>query len=119
VKAQFSRSNHQRSNTLILLLILGLLGMSHAPSVWAQPKTHTVTMEAVKFTPATIEINAGDTVIWVNKDPFPHNVTAADRQFHSKDIEAGASWKLKTTKKGVFPYGCTLHPMMKATLVVK
>jgi len=103
----------------MLLLAVGLFGMSHAPSVLAQAKTHTVTMEAVKFTPETIEVNVGDTVLWINKDPFPHNVTAVDRQFHSKDIGAGASWKLKTTQKGVFPYGCTLHPMMKATLVVK
>ena len=51
----------------MLLLMLGLLGMSDTSNALAQPKTHTVTIEAVKFTPETIEVNAGDTVIWINK----------------------------------------------------
>jgi plastocyanin len=82
-------------------------------------KSHTVVIEALQFSPATLEVNAGDTVVWKNKDPFPHNVTAENKAFHSVDIQGGRSWQFKAQKKGVFPYICTLHPNMKATLVVK
>ena len=61
----------------------------------------------------------GDTVIWKNKDAFPHNATADNKGFRSIDIQSGQSWKFKAGSKGVFPYVCTLHPGMKAVLTVK
>jgi plastocyanin len=82
-------------------------------------KTHTVNIEAMQFSPATLEVKAGDTVVWKNKDPFPHNATADNKAFRSVDMQSGRSWTFKARKKGVFPYVCTLHPTMKATLVVK
>ena len=81
--------------------------------------THTVEIEAMKFSPATLEVKAGDTVIWKNKDAFPHNATAENKGFRSADIQSGQSWKFKAANKGVFPYVCTLHPGMKAVLIVK
>jgi plastocyanin len=85
----------------------------------AQPKTHTVVIEAMQFTPQVLEASSGDTVVWVNKDAFPHTATATNHGFHSKQIPPNGSWKFKAGKKGTFPYICTLHPIMKATLVVK
>ena len=58
------------------------------------------------------------TVSFVNKDPFPHTVTAPGK-FDSKEIAAGKTWKYKATKAGHFDYICTLHPNMKGTLVVE
>ncbi|HEX2828521.1 MAG TPA: cupredoxin family copper-binding protein [Burkholderiales bacterium] len=81
--------------------------------------THTVIMEAVGFQPPSLTVNAGDTVVWTNKDPFPHTATAQDKSFDSGEIAAGKSWKLVAKKKGTFAYVCTYHPTMKATLVVR
>ena len=81
--------------------------------------THTVEIEAIAFSPATLEVKSGDTVIWKNKDPFPHNVVAENKGFRSEDIQGGHSWKFKAGKKGTFSYVCTLHPNMKAVLIVK
>lgn len=81
--------------------------------------THTVNIEALQFSAPNLEVKAGDTVIWKNKDAFPHNVTAANKGFRSGDIQSARSWKFKAGKKGVFPYVCTLHPGMKAVLTVK
>jgi plastocyanin len=97
------------------VLIGSAAGLSAAPAA----KTHTVVIEGVQFSPATLEVNAGDTVVWKNKDPFPHNVTAQNKAFHSPDFGGGQSWTYKAKTKGVFPYVCTLHPNMKATLIVK
>jgi plastocyanin len=81
--------------------------------------THTVIMDAVAFQPATITVNAGDTVVWTNKDAFPHTATAQDKSFDSGEIGVAKSWKLVARKKGTFAYICTYHPTMKGTLVVK
>ena len=81
--------------------------------------THTVVMEAVAFQPATITVNAGDAIQWVNRDAFPHTATARDKRFDSGEIAAGGSWKLVAKTKGTFGYVCTYHPTMKATLIVK
>jgi plastocyanin len=82
-------------------------------------KTHTVIMEGVAFSPATLAVRAGDTVTWVNKDAFPHTATAQDRSFDSGEIPAARSWKMVARKAGSFAYVCTLHPGMKGTLVVE
>ena len=65
-----------------------------------------------------LTVARGDTVVWVNKDPFPHTATAAGR-FDSGDIAAGASWRYVATTVGSFDYICSYHPTMQATLNVK
>jgi plastocyanin len=97
-----------------------LLLASPVTSVTApRPTVHTVLIEAMQFSPATLEVNAGDTVVWKNKDPFPHTATTEGDGFDSGDIAAERSWKFVAAKRGSFPYYCELHKTMKATLVVK
>ena len=88
---------------------------------FAAPKTrtHTVNIEALQFSLPNLEVKVGDTVIWKNKDAFPHNAIAENNGFRSADIQSGQSWKFKAGSKGIFPYVCTLHPGMKAVLTVK
>ena len=81
-------------------------------------KTHTITMEATSFKPDRLTVAAGDTVVWVNKDPFPHTATSAG-VFDSGSIDPEKSWKFRTTKTGTFDYICTFHPTMKARLTVE
>src|SRR2546423_11503733 len=88
-------------------------------SATAEGATHTVVMEGVAFKPEALTVKPGDTVVWVNKDLFPHTVTAQDRSFDSREIAADKSWQLAAKKSGTFPYVCTLHPTMKGTLVVR
>ena len=85
----------------------------------AESATHTVVIEAMQFTPQSLEMRQGDTIVWVNKDAFPHNVTAMDGSFRSGDIDADGSWKFEVERKGEFPYRCTLHSTMKGNLIVK
>lgn len=77
-----------------------------------------MTIDGLKFEPATITVSRGEAVVWVNKDPFPHTVTARGA-FDSHEIAAGKSWKLTPRKAGTFEYLCTLHPNMKGSLTVK
>src|SRR5690606_19801788 len=102
-----------------VLLLGALLGASHAPPAHAAPTTHTITIEGMRFSPDTLEVRLGDTVQWVNNDIWPHNATATNRGLESPELASGDSWQFKAERKGSFPYLCTLHPPMKATLIVK
>ena len=83
------------------------------------PSTHTVVMEGTSFQPADLKISVGDTVVWVNKDPFPHTATSKNGEFDSKEIAEGKSWENTFKTKGDFAYVCTLHPPMTGTLKVE
>ena len=84
----------------------------------ATPVTHTVVMHATAYAPLALTVKRGDTVVWVNKDPFPHTATAKG-VFDSKSIAAGASWKYKARKAGGYTYICSFHPNMLGTLRVE
>jgi plastocyanin len=83
------------------------------------PKTHTVTMENMRFQPERLVIARGDTVVWVNNDLVPHTATAAAGGFDSKVIQPEKSWRFTVREKGDLPYVCTFHPTMTAMLQVK
>ena len=84
----------------------------------AKPTTHTVVMEAaVSFQPNALTIRVGDSVVWLNKDPFPHTATSAALRLEGH--RGGSSWTYTPKGPGEFPYVCTLHPTMKGTLRIK
>ena len=92
-----------------------------APAVTAgagSPRTHEVVIQGLLYVPETLTVRPGDVVVWVNKDPFPHTVTAAGA-FDSGAIAAGKSWRFTAKKAGTYPYLCTLHTTMKGTLRVE
>ena len=76
-----------------------------------------VVIENMRFTPATVEVKAGGTIEWKNSDLTPHTATA--RTFDSQSIEPDGSWRYTFKTAGEFPYACTFHPDMKATVVVR
>lgn len=80
--------------------------------------THTVTIDGAQFSPATLTVKAGDTVVWVNKDILAHTATAAKGAFDSTVIQPGKSWRFVAKAKGRFPYTCAFHPM-NGTLIVR
>ena len=79
---------------------------------------HTIVIDGTAFAPAAVTVQRGDRVTWLNKDPFPHTATARGA-FDSGPIAADASWTWVAGKAGAYDYVCTLHPTMKARLVVR
>jgi len=82
------------------------------------PRTHQVVIQGLQYLPPTLTVRRGDSVVWTNKDPFPHTVTAAGA-FDSRSIEAGQSWRFVARAAGSYPYVCTLHSNMKGQLQVE
>jgi plastocyanin len=85
----------------------------------AAGKTHAVRIEGMKFVPERVEVAAGDTIVWTNKDIVPHTVTAAEAKVESGDLETGKGFKFVARKKGEMSYICRLHPVMHGVVVVK
>ena len=115
---------------LLMIAALSMAACSSAPPTEkssAQPakttavpaKSHVVLISGFKYQPEVLTVNAGDTVEWQNKDIVPHSATASDKSFDSGNIASGASWKFVAGTKGTYYYLCTLHPNMKARLVVE
>jgi plastocyanin len=98
------------------LWVAGLGDTRRSAAVDTNP---TVAIDGVSFVPAMLTVKVGATVVWINKDPFPHTVMSQTGGFDSHDLAPGQSWSYRTTRAGVFPYVCTLHPTMHATLTVE
>jgi plastocyanin len=90
-----------------------------AAAAGPKPTTHTVVIDGVRFDPQELTVKVGDTIVWINHDPFPHTATAVDKTFDSHEIAAGRSWKYTVRKAGVLAYACSLHPTMLGTLRVE
>ncbi|QBC33638.1 cupredoxin family copper-binding protein [Pandoraea sp. XY-2] len=101
-----------------MTLSLGL-AVSAAQTVCAEPAAHTVTIDSMQYAPPDLTVKVGETVMWVNHDPYPHTVSAQSGGFDSKDIAPGESWRFTATRKGSFPYFCRFHRTMKGTLRVE
>ena len=73
----------------------------------------------MKFDPQRLEVSAGDTITWTNRDFVAHSITAQGAGIESGDLDEGASWSLVARQKGEIAYICRLHPVMRGVLVVK
>jgi len=76
------------------------------------------------YIPATISINAGDTVSWSNDDTAAHTVTsgsAADGpsgKFDSSLLIAGGTFEHTFDSSGTEDYYCMVHPWMTGSVKV-
>jgi plastocyanin len=110
--------NSRRLYVITALVALLFGSMGHAPA-GSKPVTHTVTIDGMQFQPDALAVRPGDTVVWVNTDPFPHTVTSKAGGFDSQQIEPGASWKYRAVRTGEFDYVCSLHPTMMGRLHIE
>ena len=76
------------------------------------------TISDYKFTPGTLTIHAGDTVIWTNNGPSEHSATANNGSFNTGLLAKGASGSHTFTTPGTYTYVCIIHPFMHGTIVV-
>merc|ERR1719231_1785321 len=88
-----------------LLMLIGLnVGTAQASTVEVKLGTDA---GMLAFEPATVTINAGDTVKFVNNKLAPHNAV-----FDSHDdlaFNPGESWEETFSEAGTFDYYCEPH----------
>lgn len=83
------------------------------------PAGNTVLISNFSFNPATLTIKAGDSVTFTNNDSVGHSVVADDGSFDTGILAQGQSKTLVFSKAGTFAYHCSVHPSMKAAIVVQ
>lgn len=62
------------------------------------------------FSPQTLNISVGTTIIWKNNTTAPHTVTSDNGVFNSGAISPGGTFSFKFTQAGTFAYHCDFHP---------
>ena len=102
--------------TAALLVLLPVAGGS-AGAAKGGPRTHTVTMDQVRFGAVAAGLKVGDTVVWDNRDIVPHTATARDGSFDVR-LQPGKTGRTVLKKAGNIAIYCIYHPMMRATLRV-
>lgn len=70
------------------------------------------------YQPNPASVSSGARITWVNKDSAPHTATAVDNSFDTGIIQPGSSGSAIITGKAIIAYHCTIHPWMKASLIV-
>jgi plastocyanin len=71
------------------------------------------------YAPNPVTVSVGTTVTWTNNDTTAHNATSDSGAFSSGTMAPGAQFSFTFQSKGNFPYHCTFHPGMVATVVVQ
>ena len=94
----------------------------HARAATAAAPVHAmvqVTMQNLAFSPKTLTVAPGTTVMWTNKDSAPHTVTSdSGSTLASGDLSQGKSYTHTFTQAGTYTYHCTIHPFMHGTVIV-
>lgn len=85
----------------------------------ADSATVTVDMRMLAFTPREIRIQPGETVLWVNRDPLEHTVTADDGSWTSPLLGEGGRYRRAFSQPGRYTYHCTPHPQMTGVVIVE
>jgi plastocyanin len=80
---------------------------------------NTVVLYNMSFGPSTLTVAKGTTVTWQNNDGIAHTATSDTGAWDSGTIPAGGSKGVTFNTAGTFPYHCTVHPMMTATIIVQ
>ena len=84
------------------------------------PTTHYIDIQNMDYSPSSITINVGDTIIWTNQESsMPHTVTANDGSFNSGNMGSGDTFSFTFTSAGTFDYYCAYHSSMTGTVTVQ
>ena len=72
------------------------------------------------YSPSSLTISAGDTVTWRNDDSVGHTVTSdSGSELNSSLLGQGQTYTHIFGATGNFPYHCTVHPNMTASVTVQ
>jgi len=82
------------------------------------PGLNEVWIKGMAFGPSTITVSAGTTITWTNKDAVAHTVTSDNGLFDSGNITGNSTYSRQFPTPGTYPYHCTPHPTMTATVIV-
>jgi plastocyanin len=102
---------------MVLVTVLTATALT-APA--AQADTVDVNIVGFAFVPDTVRVTQTDVVRWTNSDAVPHTSTSDTVGiWDSGNLNQGQSYSRTFAVLGEFPYHCTIHPTMKAVVIVE
>jgi plastocyanin len=107
-----------RRHLLGAALLAAALAAAGLSSARAADGEATVKIDNFTFEPAQLTVKPGTTVTWINEDDIPHTVVATNKTFRSKALDTDDKFSFAFTTAGTYEYFCSLHPHMKATVIV-
>jgi amicyanin len=81
--------------------------------------TPNVKIDNFSFGPPTLNVTAGTTVTWTNRDDIPHTVVSTEGAFKSKAVDTDEKFSYTFAKPGTYAYFCSIHPKMTGKVVVQ
>lgn len=100
------------SSALLILLVV--------PQTVFGATTHTVNIRDNSFQPASLQIQAGDTVIWTHIGTAQHTVTSDGGSFTSSpNLSPGDAHTVTFPAAGNFSYHCAFHSNMTGSISVQ
>ncbi len=109
-----------------LLVLLALSGCAYQNNGGSNNAGNTnssaqkANIQNFEYSPSQITIKAGDNVTWANLDSAPHTVTSdSGNELQSSTLGNSQAYSHTFTKAGTYAYHCTVHPMMKGTVIVQ
>ena len=107
-----------RPSVAVLAVTVVTAGCGGTGSIAPVATTAVSMAKSYRFSPKTIEIDAGQSVTWTNNDNFTHTVKVDGQDDHK--VGRGDSVSIKFDKAGTYHYVCTLHSKdMHGTVIVK
>ena len=109
-----------------LALVLLMLPGARAPAMTAMPAmpdgdqggSETVSIGYSTYTPARLDVVAGDKVMWMNDSARRHTVTPDAGGWDSGTLLAGAAYTRRFPEPGTYTYFCRLHAGMAGAVDV-
>jgi plastocyanin len=78
-----------------------------------------IIIEDFAYAPGNLQVPVGGKLTWTNRDSAPHSATDTGGTWDTGVLAQGESATLTFASAGTFDYFCSLHPEMKARLVVQ
>ena len=100
------------------VVIISFVKCSCSPGVLKEKHAvHSIEIVQMKFVPSELKVNIGDTVVFINHDFVPHDITEASKAWSSSPIPPGQNWRMDV--KEALDYFCSIHPVMKGKIFIK
>ena len=95
-----------------------MLALAAGPVLAAE---HVVSQKGKAFSVKKLTVQVGDSVRFVNDDPFAHNVFSLSdvKSFDLGSYGQGLAKSVLMDKSGIVDVECAVHPDMKMTVEVK
>lgn len=101
-----------------LLILTSLVAAFVAVSPATAATTKTVSIKRAAFSPATVNIIAGDSIRWRNDDTQNHQVVSTTGAFASPVLSRGKTYTFRFDVAGTYHYRNALHPSVTGTIKV-